>query len=180
MLKYLRFSNYQQVEETDISGKTQDQPNHKESSKNQKKSTPIMSFFGFDPTGPPSSKRNEAEELDFDEEDDAFNEETFGADVTDIRKDFDFGYGAKPQAEESILKPATESSIKPGLSYAKAAQEELLQPMAALWGDSTSNEEEKKEVTEDTDDSKKVLSLEEIEAKLRQQAPSSAGFNNKC
>ncbi|KAG7882045.1 hypothetical protein KL937_000616 [Ogataea polymorpha] len=127
-----------------------------------------MSFFGFDPSGPPSSgeKDQKLDTLDFEEtyeglgeqDEDAFNDETFGADVKEIGTNFDFTGGLKPAS-----KPQT---VDPNLSYAKAAQvDQVIAPMASLW-----NEEAKtaSSASSQPASEQRVLSLEEIEAKLRQ------------
>ncbi|CDK25993.1 unnamed protein product [Kuraishia capsulata CBS 1993] len=120
-----------------------------------------MSFFGFDTSGPPKADKD-LQTLDFEdtyeglgehpeEEEDAFNDETFGADIKTGR-DFDFGT-AQPQAQH--------------LSYAQAAQkpivEDVLKPMASLWSDQTVPEQQPQRAPTS---GPKVLSLEEIEAQL--------------
>ena len=132
-----------------------------------------MSFFGFDPTKPPQSGRGE-EVYDFEntydglgeiEEDDALNTETFGTNVAEIRKDFDFGN------ESSGNKSAPAPTQK--RSYAQAAQAAPVNDdefMQELWG--TSNAPTKAENDFQNQGSsasqpeKKILSLEEIEAQL--------------
>ncbi|KAG7835488.1 hypothetical protein KL942_005182 [Ogataea angusta] len=127
-----------------------------------------MSFFGFNASGPPSSgeKDQKLDTLDFEEtyeglgeqDEDAFNDETFGADVKEIGSNFDFTGGLKPAS-----KPQT---VNPNLSYAKAAQvDQVIAPMASLWNDEAKSAESAS--SQPTSD-QKVLSLEEIEAKLRQ------------
>ncbi|ODV86930.1 hypothetical protein CANARDRAFT_6497 [[Candida] arabinofermentans NRRL YB-2248] len=130
-----------------------------------------MSFFGFDPTGPSSSRGLDDDQLETynyedtyeglgDEGDDALNDETFGAASSNIGKDFDFtgGMGMKPAAPSQ---PTTQH-----ISYAQAAQtDEILQPMASLWTD------ESKAATGERPTEPKILSLEEIEAKLRGNQP---------
>ncbi|KAH3661339.1 hypothetical protein OGAPHI_006746 [Ogataea philodendri] len=127
-----------------------------------------MSFFGFDPSGPPSSKSKDRklETYDFeetyeglgDQDEDAFNDETFGADTNEIGTNFDFSGGLK--------QPAQSQAVNPGLSYAKAAQvDQVVGPMASLWNDEAkpASAPSSQPVPE-----QKVLSLEEIEARLRQ------------
>ncbi|KAG7755235.1 hypothetical protein KL947_004423 [Ogataea haglerorum] len=127
-----------------------------------------MSFFGFDSSGPPSSgeKDQKLDTLDFEEtyeglgeqDEDAFNDETFGADVKEIGSNFDFTGGLKPAS-----KPQT---VDPNLSYAKAAQvDQVIAPMASLWNDEAKTADS---ASSQPASDQKVLSLEEIEAKLRQ------------
>ncbi|GMF61714.1 unnamed protein product [[Candida] boidinii] len=125
-----------------------------------------MSFFGFDPSGPPGKSKHknnknfkknnknnssnsnnnnnnngnndDLDTYDFEEtydglgdnyieEEDAFNDETFGTEAgANLGKDFDFTGGLKP----SNTNPVNDS----GLSYAQAANvSDILQPMASLW-----------------------------------------------
>ena len=68
------------------------------------------------------------------EEDDAFNQETFGTSTSDIRKDFDFGQGDSQQSRPTQrLQPPAQT-----ISYAQAAtvpvnDDEFMQE---LWGSS--------------------------------------------
>ncbi|CAI5759261.1 unnamed protein product [Candida verbasci] len=133
-----------------------------------------MSFFGFDPTGPPNSRgKNGGEDnevYDFEntydglgeiEEDDAFNDETFNTNVNEIKKDYDFGQGSntKQQYQQASI-PAPTS-----ISYAQAAvsgpvnDDEFMQD---LWGSSNTPSLQQ----EDSKQERKILSLEEIEAQL--------------
>lgn len=137
-----------------------------------------MSFFGFDPTGPPQSRGGQNEEAyDFentynglDEADDALNDETFGGVSGDIGKDFDFGgvsSGAGAGAV-SVAAPAAGAS-KSGISYAQAASSTNDEDfMNDLWGTSNAprNEEASVPPVVSNPNERKVLSLEEIEAQL--------------
>lgn len=142
-----------------------------------------MSFFGFDPTGPPQQHQQlhagPQESYDFqetyeglgeigDENDDAMNDETFG--ISNVGKNFDFA-GAVPAAAPS--------SIRPELSFAKAAAANDDDFMKDLWGDSTPEPKAQAGAqgqgqpqglvpvpAQNTSRSRKVLSLEEIEAQL--------------
>ncbi|GMM30863.1 Pat1 protein [Martiniozyma asiatica (nom. inval.)] len=110
-----------------------------------------MSFFGFDPSQQPRSQQI----ADF-EEDDAFNDETFGsAAVSSLNTDFNFGFGQQQQSESS-LKPAPQPQ-KSSMSYAAATHtvDDVLKPMESLWTES--------EVQQKNDS---VFSNTEIEAKL--------------
>ena len=69
------------------------------------------------------------------EEDDAFNQETFGTSTSDIRKDFDFGQGDSQQSETHAKASAPPAQT---ISYAQAAtvpvnDDEFMQE---LWGSS--------------------------------------------
>ncbi|KAK6199393.1 topoisomerase II-associated protein PAT1 [Scheffersomyces amazonensis] len=136
-----------------------------------------MSFFGFDPAAPPST-RAQQEAYDFeetydglgeglDEADDAFNTETFGS-TGAIGKDFNFeasrgsGSGSGPSVRGSGV--GTTATVPPQtISYAQAAavapapanDDEFMQD---LWGDNVPSKKAEGE--------KKILSLEEIEAQL--------------
>lgn len=140
-----------------------------------------MSFFGFDPQAGPPAK---SEALDFNslEEDDAFNDETFGtAAVSNLNNDFDFSLNGisgnstkNANNKASLLKPAPAPTNTGNLSYATAAHstvDEILQPMASLWG----NDEDKIATANAATQTSQhispaastVMSLEEIEAKLK-------------
>lgn len=132
-----------------------------------------MSFFGFDPSAPPGSQpksNKNLETLDFNdlEEDDAFNDETFGAAaLSNMKDDFDFALGDNSKSKSS-LKPAPAPAAK-GISYATAAHtsvDDVLQPMASLWADEKTSDKKNQEVPRQN----QVLSLEEIEAKLKSQS----------
>lgn len=119
-----------------------------------------MSFFGFDASAQGRSKgaAKTAAYDDFEEEDDKFNDETFGsAATTSMGGDFQFGVG---QQSKSSLQPAA-APPQQQVSYAKAAVDEVLQPMASLWADEQPKTEEKDA----------VLSMDEIQAKLRADQP---------
>lgn len=137
----------------------------------------MMSFFGFDPTKPPQGDKND-EVYDFEntydglgelEEDDAFNTETFGTSVAEIRKDFDFGHDQSKQSTQlNVLSVPTQTQ-----SYAQAAQAAPVNDdefMQELWG--TSNAPTKVESETQNHEAsagqpeRKILSLEEIEAQL--------------
>lgn len=115
-----------------------------------------MSFFGFDPAGKPGA--DAAKDYDDFEDDDRFNDETFGADASaGIGQDFAFGQPGQPSQPKSTLQPA-QVPQKPTKSYASAV-EEVLQPMASLWADEAPQTEDK------------VLSMQEIQSKLQPQQP---------
>lgn len=138
-----------------------------------------MSFFGFDPSGPPQQQQRPGaqESYDFqdtyeglgeigDENDDAMNDETFG--ISNVGKNFDFA-GAVPAVAPS--------SIRPELSFAKAAAANDDDFMKDLWGDSTPEPKtqsgahggvqgQNPATAQEPSGSRKVLSLEEIEAQL--------------
>ncbi|KAI5955321.1 PAT1 [Candida jiufengensis] len=146
-----------------------------------------MSFFGFDPTQPPRGSKDD-KVYDFEdtydglgelEEEDAFNDETFGASTNDIRKDFEFGHGPSTKKEE----PQYQSTPAPSLSqsYAQAAQSNPVNDdefMEELWGSSNapskSIHEKQQQIPQQQEESgtyqaqseRKILSLEEIEAQL--------------
>lgn len=123
-----------------------------------------MSFFGFDPMAAPKGK---PETVDFNdlEDDDAFNEDTFGsAAVSNLNQDFDFSNGGV-NSKKSSLKPAPIPE-KTNVSYAAAAHsniDSMLKPMASLWMDESSN------VNKTNEGTSSVPSLQEIEAKLKSQ-----------
>ena len=103
------------------------------------------------------------------EEDDAFNQETFGTSTSDIRKDFDFGQGDSQQSETHAKASAPPAQT---ISYAQAAtvpvnDDEFMQE---LWGSSNAPSKNHADSTEDKpaggQPEKKILSLEEIEAQL--------------
>ena len=137
-----------------------------------------MSFFGFDPAAPPQGANKKDDAYDFEntydglgelEEDDAFNQETFGTSTSDIRKDFDFGQGDSQQSETHAKASAPPAQT---ISYAQAAtvpvnDDEFMQE---LWGSSNAPSKNHADSTEDKpaggQPEKKILSLEEIEAQL--------------
>jgi DNA topoisomerase 2-associated protein PAT1 len=128
-----------------------------------------MSFFDFDPMAPPAGS-TKPQTLDFNdmEEDDAFNDETFGATaVSNLDEDFNFSLGGlNDNKPKQTYKPAPIPTKNASVSYAKAAHtsvDEVLQPMASLWSD------EKPSNTAPQEQKPNVLSLEEIEAKLKTQ-----------
>lgn len=132
-----------------------------------------MSFFGFDASGaqyqnqqkgpaePAYDFQDTYEGLGEFEEDDALNSETFG--VGNVRKDFDFGHA-----------PAPATKLNPGVSYARAAanDDEFMQD---LWGVNHPQPAQQQQQQQQppaaaqqapVDATKKVLSLQEIEAQL--------------
>lgn len=135
-----------------------------------------MSFFGFDPSGPPHQQQRPGAQESYDfqdtyeglgevgDEDDVMNDETFG--VSSVGKNFDFA-GTVPAAAPS--------SIRPELSFAKAAAANDDDFMKDLWGDSTPEPKAQGAAqgqglgaapAPEAAGSRKVLSLEEIEAQL--------------
>lgn len=130
----------------------------------------IMSFFGFDPAGP-AAKNGQLDLNKFQdfgdelEDDDAFNDETFGNSAAAPGNDFDFG--GRGKKETAGLRPAPIPQ-QTNLSYATAAQtssqnDSALEPMQSLWG---SNEPQQQPQAQPE---QKVYSLEEVEARMRQQ-----------
>lgn len=138
-----------------------------------------MSFFGFDPSGPPHVNHPaQQESYDFqetyeglgeiDDADDALNDETFG--VASVGKDFNFGSSAPAPAP---------STIRPELSFARAAAANDDDFMKDLWGDSTPEPKNQPPAPtssaatgQDSAGARKILSLEEIEAQLTAIDPS--------
>lgn len=122
------------------------------------------------PGGQATNPNKNLETLDFNdlEEDDAFNDETFGAAaLSNIQDDFDFSLGDSSKSKKS-LKPAPAPAAK-NISYATAAHasvDDVLQPMASLWADEKTSDSKDQELPQQ----RQVLSLEEIEAKLKSQA----------
>lgn len=127
----------------------------------------IMSFFGFDPMAPPGQRPN-TKTLDFNDldEDDALNDETFGsAAISNLGNRFDFSMGGLNDTKSTLV-PAPLPSMNASLSYASAAHssvDDVLQPMASLWSDEKPTENVENQTQH------QVLSLEEIEAKLKTQ-----------
>ncbi|RLV91394.1 DNA topoisomerase 2-associated protein PAT1 [Spathaspora sp. JA1] len=131
-----------------------------------------MSFFGFDPSAPPSGRNNGKQEVyefqdtyeGLDEAGDAFNDETFGTSTGDIRKDFDFGSGAGTAGSASAQSAPAPSSgvVSQGVSYAQVAAATDDEFMQDLWGTNTPIKHE----SPATAGERKILSLEEIEAQL--------------
>ncbi|KAI5965546.1 PAT1 [Candida pseudojiufengensis] len=144
-----------------------------------------MSFFGFDPTQQPPGSLQDDKVYDFEEtydglgeleEEDAFNDETFGTSTKDIRKDFEFG---STTTNENDNKPKYQPASAPALaqSYAQAAQSNPVNDdefMEELWGSSNApsksiHEKQKQsnqQVSTEQQQERKILSLEEIEAQL--------------
>lgn len=124
-----------------------------------------MSFFGFDASGPQHANATQnTNSYDFQDtyeglgeldEDDALNSETFG--VGNVSKDFDFS------ATSQAAKPVAQ--VNPAVSYARAAANDA-EFMHELWGvDPPAPVQQNASVPAATD-TKKVLSLQEIEAQL--------------
>ncbi|VEU23742.1 DEKNAAC104858 [Brettanomyces naardenensis] len=145
-----------------------------------------MSFFGFDPSGQPGHRKDGKLDLDsfqnFDdemhsEEEDALNDETFGAAADNLSKDFDFSSGSGSKlSSKGGLKPAPAPIQPNAISYAQAANttgNDSLRPMESLWNDQQQNSEVQSAQSQETEPEKKVFSLEEIEAKMRAQPPPS-------
>ncbi|KAK6463641.1 hypothetical protein DFJ63DRAFT_318688 [Scheffersomyces coipomensis] len=128
-----------------------------------------MSFFGFDPSAPPSNRgQNEAYDFEetydglgdqLDEGDDAFNTDTFG-NADNIGKDFDFGAASGIAPVKPALQPPVQT-----ISYAQAAAQPTNDDdfMQDLWG---ADVPPTKSETSAPKPEKKILSLEEIEAQL--------------
>lgn len=127
-----------------------------------------MSYLNFDNT---SSNSGNGRAYDFQEtyegfgepeEDDAFNDETFG--VSQVGKDFDFGGSSKETAA---------STVNPTLSYARAAANDD-EFMKDLWGVPPASKEHG-QPKPSAPEGKKFLSLEEIEAQLTSIDPAQGG-----
>lgn len=135
-----------------------------------------MSFFGFDPSVPPHLREQarNSELYDFqetydglgeqlDEEDDAFNQETFGT-ANEIGKDFDFGQATEPVTKNPISQPSGQTMSYAAVALNPSNDDEF---MKELWGSSNApSQQVAHEQAGGSEPEKKILSLEEIEAQL--------------
>ncbi|CCH47098.1 hypothetical protein BN7_6708 [Wickerhamomyces ciferrii] len=109
----------------------------------------------------------------YDEEDDAFNDETFGVDIPEGQA-FDFGNPTQQEQQPQLNFAAAARAPAQPIQIQEPLNDDPLKPMESLWGGVSSSQQQPEQVQPANNGQPKVLSLDEIESQLTPSAANSA------